>query len=125
MKRLRSIFGIFILFSFFGCVNEDRIIRLEKRISDLEEDITLLKELNEEHPLVVEKETLIDRLRSKWRLIRVGDSEDKVFNLLGEPDRVGRVGNVTLFSYEGGQINFSDGRVSEITEPDWNELIEN
>ena len=93
---------------------------LEQRVSDLENRVTLLEESITGTDTIdaSERRPQYRANRENWRQLRERMREDKVQELLGEPQRVTNYGSSVTWHYPiQGMVHFSRGRVSSWSEP--------
>jgi len=58
------------------------------------------------------------RERKNWRAnLTVGMSEDQVFSLFGDPQEIQQSGNLTVWRYGSGELDFWDGSLNAWDEP--------
>ena len=81
---LKQICVIILYFLFNHCLiaKESNIEELEKRITNLEKQVNILK-----------KNSVNDALGKKWKHLKRGDNKISIKNELGHPDRVGKFSN--------------------------------
>ena len=110
---------IVLLFATTGIFINKPTADLEQRVTDLENRVTLLEESITGTDTIdtSERRPQYRTNRENWRQLREGMREDKVQELLGEPQRVDG-GSSAIWHYPmQGMVRFSRGRVSSWREP--------
>jgi len=89
---------------------------LEQRVSDLENRVALIEETLSNTD-TIDTSDQEPQYRENWRQLREGMSQDKVQELLGQPNRIDG-GRISIWHYPmGGRVFFSRGKVDRWSEP--------
>ena len=98
----------YFLFNHCLIARDSNIEELEKRITNLEKQVNILKKNSDNHALV-----------KKWKYLKRGDNKLNIKNELGYPDRVGKFSNGNeMWGFQNFTLIFdANGKLQKWSKP--------